>query len=46
MRQMDRKGLFGGRIHYAWVVMIAFGLTMAGTLGTLTVLAGAFFYPV
>lgn len=43
---MDRKGLFGGRIHYAWVVMIAFGLTMAGTLGTLTVLAGAFFYPV
>lgn len=46
MRHMDTKGLIGGKVHYAWVVMAAFGLTMSGTLGTLTVLAGSFFYPV
>lgn len=31
--------------HYAWVVMIAFGLVMSGSLGSLTVLAGLFFFP-
>lgn len=46
MRHMDTKGLIGGKVHYAWVVMAAFGLTVSGTLGTLTVLAGSFFYPV
>ena len=35
-----------GRIHYAWVVMIAYGLMMCGSIGSLTVLAGLFFYPV
>ena len=36
----------GGKIHYAWVVMVAFGLVMCGSIGSLTVLAGLFFYPV
>ncbi len=34
------------KIHYAWIVMIAFGLVMSGTLGSLTVLAGLFVFPV
>ena len=34
------------KIHYAWVVMLAFGLVMSGTLGSSTVLAGLFVFPV
>ena len=34
------------KLHYAWVVMIAFGLVMSGTLGSTTVLAGLFVFPV
>lgn len=36
----------GGGIHYAWVVMVAFGFVMCGSIGSLTVLSGLFFYPV
>lgn len=34
------------KLHYAWVVMAAYGLVMSGSLGSLTVLGGQFFYPV
>lgn len=32
--------------HYAWVVMIALGLVMSGTIGSFTILASLFYYPV
>ncbi len=32
--------------HYAWVVMIALGLLMSGTIGSFTILGSLFYYPV
>ena len=36
----------GPRVHYAWVVMFAFGLLMSGTIGSFTILGSLFYYPV
>lgn len=40
--QDSKKGGF----HYAWVVMIAYGLLMSGTIGSFSVVAGQWFFPV
>lgn len=34
------------KIHYAWVVMVALGLLMSGTIGSFTILGSLFYYPV
>lgn len=36
----------GKRIHYAWWVMIGYGMLMCSTIGSITVLGSLFFYPV
>lgn len=45
MATQAESGRMRRKPHYAWAVMIAFGLVMSGSLGSLTVLAGLFFYP-
>lgn len=34
------------KFHYAWAVMAAYGLLMSGTIGSITIVAGQWFYPV
>lgn len=34
------------RFHYAWLVMIGYGMLMCGTIGSFTVLGSLFFFPV
>lgn len=36
----------GNKPHYAWFVMIAYGLMMSGTIGSFSVVSGQWFYPV
>ncbi len=42
----DTSTTRGGRPHYAWVVMVALGLLMSGTIGSFTILGSLFYYPV
>ena len=32
--------------HYAWWVMIGYGMLMCATIGAVTVMGGLFYYPV
>lgn len=41
--EMGKKG---SGLHYAWVVMIAYGLLMSGTIGSFSVVGAQWFYPV
>lgn len=36
----------GNKPHYAWLVMIAYGLMMSGTIGSFSVVGAQWFYPV
>lgn len=36
----------GSKPHYAWFVMIAYGLMMSGTIGSFSVVGAQWFYPV
>lgn len=36
----------GKKPHYAWLVMIAYGLMMSGTIGSFSVVGAQWFYPV
>ncbi len=36
----------GGKPHYAWFVMVAYGLLMSGTIGSFSVVGAQWFYPV
>lgn len=36
----------GHKPHYAWFVMVAYGLMLSGTIGSFSVVGGQWFYPV
>lgn len=40
-----KTGTRDGKLHYAWVVMIAYGLLMSGTIGSFSVVGAQWFYP-
>lgn len=46
MGSKEAREAKGGRFHYAWLVMIGYGMLMCGTIGSFTLLGSLFYYPV
>ncbi|TGY75316.1 MFS transporter [Enterorhabdus sp. NM05_H27] len=42
----ESAGRSTAKLHYAWFVMVAYGLMMCGTIGSFSVISAQWFYPV